>query len=248
MGETMKALTKLTGLGLFALLTTFAEGKNVVSGTIAKDVDGDTLWVQPSRGDNTFRDVLKVRMIAIDAPESHLPTTGGVVAQVPFGDIAAKELARIAPVGKAANLEDHGLDKYGRTLGRVFINGQDINLAMVEIGWAIPYIICEGPTCDKSFLESENVAGYAQACEDARSEELGIFDAKKPLKEMPFEFRLRMQGRKPDKYVGDFQTKELYRPADYDEVDVCQRIFFTRLMDAKKAGFKPTFRPNSSDR
>lgn len=241
MGETMKALAKLTGLGLFALLTTLAQAKAMIPGTIEKDVDGDTLWVQPSRNDNSLRDRLKIRMIGIDAPETHLPTSSGVVGQQPFGDSATDEMVKLAPVGKRVEVEDFGLDKYGRTLGRVFIKGRDVNLAMVVSGWAIPYLICEGPQCDPTFFQTHNVAAYLQACDDARSEEVGIFDSSNPLKEMPFEFRIRMQGRKPNKYVGDFATKKLYRPADYDEVDVCQRIFFTRLMDAKRAGFKPTF-------
>lgn len=108
---------------------------------------------------------------------------------------------------------------------------------MVKLGWAIPYIICEGTRCNPSYLEDENAQEYLEACEYARTKKLGIWNPKQPLKEMPFEFRLRMQGRDPEKFVGSFDTKEYYRPEDYTEVDVCDRVFFMKESDAKHAGF-----------
>jgi len=240
---------RLMGIALFCASSSL--NALTVGGTIEKNVDGDTVWVAaknstwgtPAKG----RERLKIRMIGIDAPESHLPTPQGVVGQGDFGDIAAEKMVGLAPVGSKVTVDDKGLDKYGRTLGRLIAKGKDINLKMVEIGWAIPYIICEGPSCNKDYFVSENVQAYIDACFNAEEEGLGIFNPKKPLKEMPFEFRLRMQNRKPDKYVGDWETKELYRPADYEEVETCNRIFFKRILDAKKAGFKPAFRPTSSD-
>ncbi len=241
MGEGLMKL--ISAIGVATLYLCSISHAQDVPGTIEKNVDGDTIWVQASdNSSSTKRERLKIRMIGIDAPETHLPTTHGVVGQGAFGDTAAEEMVELAPLGARVVVQDKGLDKYGRTLGRVIVKGVDINLKMVESGWAIPYIICEGTTCTKDFFETENVEAYLNACHDAEDSGLGVFNPKKLLKEMPFEFRLRMQNRKPDKYVGDFKTKELYRPADYDEVEVCDRIFFKRLMDAKKAGFKPTFR------
>ncbi len=54
---------------------------------------------------------------------------------------------------------------------------------------------------------------------------------------MPFEFRLRMQKRKADKFVGDFATQQYRRPAEYKKIDVCSRVFFMKEDDAKKVGY-----------
>ena len=144
----------------------------------------------------------------------------------------------LAPVGTQVELQDYGLDKYGRTLGRIFQKEQDINLAMVESGWAIPYIICEGDSCTANFFTAQPVAQYLKSCKEAREKGLGVFNPKDPLKEMPFEFRLRMQHRKPDKFVGNFETKELYPPDQYRQVDVCQRIFFMKQSEAERVGYR----------
>jgi len=236
-------------IGISVFSAFYALHASALPGTIEKNVDGDTVWVQATNQPNSWgkRERLKIRMIGIDAPESHLPTSQGVVGQGDFGNIASEHMTKLAPVGTKVVVDDKGLDKYGRTLARLLVKGVDVNLKMVEIGWAIPYIICEGPTCGKNYFAKENVEGYIAACHTAEDGEKGIFDSADPLKEMPFEFRLRMQKRKADKYVGNYQTKELYRPADYDHVEVCERIFFKRIIDAKRAGFTPTFRPQDGE-
>lgn len=212
----------------------------MIKGVIAKVVDGDTLWVQ-SRANNNSEDAaastkpLKVRMISIDAPETHLPTPQGVKGQQPWGDQATTQLNELSPLGKSVSVEDFGTDKYDRMLARVYVGDNDVNLDMVRSGWAIPYIICE--KCEEDFFKKENTEDYLSACEQARKKGIGIWNKSKPLKEMPFEFRLRMQNRKPEKFVGSFSSNEYYAPADYDKVDVCDRVFFMREADAKKAGF-----------
>jgi micrococcal nuclease len=213
-----------------------AFAKVSLKGSVTKIVDGDTVWFQQD-GTNAVKK-LTIRMIGEDTPETHLVlASGGMASQEPWGTLAAQALAKMAPLGSKAILEDNGLDKYKRTLGRVIIQDKDINLAMVRSGWGIPYIICEGKECDESFLERENVAAYFEACKAARDDKQGIFDTKNPLTEMPFEFRLRMQKRKADKFVGSFSSKEYFLPEDYREVDVCDRVFFMNESDTKKLGF-----------
>jgi len=216
---------------------------SIVAGVISKNVDGDTVHVCPGQSPDCSTDPevtnhrLIIRMVGIDAPETHLPSPHGIVGQGKFGDDSARYLSSLVPFGARVILEDQGLDKYKRTLGRLYANKKDINLAMVRAGWAITYIICSGPACDEDFLERERVDEYVDACESARRQGRGIFNPNNPLKEMPFEFRLRMQGRTPDKYVGNISTTELFEPAKYKKVDLCQRIFFLTLADARHAGF-----------
>jgi endonuclease YncB( thermonuclease family) len=202
-------------------------------GEVTKITDGDTIHVESN--DETY----KIRMIGMDAPEEHITAKGkGVLAQQPWGTQATKYLEKMIPVGTKVTVEDEGTDRYKRTLGRVYYKDKDINLAMVEAGWAITYIICNGKSCNPGFFKREHVAEYVKACEDARAKHKGIFSTKNPLKEMPFEFRMRVQNRNPEKYVGEYPSKVTYAPEDYEEVDVCHRIFFMTKKDIEHAGFE----------
>ncbi len=206
-------------------------------GYVQKITDGDTIWFN-TRKDFDVDTRLKIRMLHIDAPETHLPTSNGIVNQGHWGDAATKKLMSLLEIEQKVVLDNQGTDKYERTLGVVYDGDTDVNLKMVESGWAIPYIICSGSTCNKSFIKTERVAEYVAACEDARANGKGIWDPADPLEEMPFEFRLRHQERDPDKYVGDYKTKALVEPDAYPKIDVCRRVFFMKKSEAVRAGFK----------
>lgn len=221
--------------GGFAAMTKVFAFDRTVQGTVTRVVDGDTIHVRPLGGGAT----LSVRMIGMDTPETHLPVPKGrPVGQGYWGEAATRHLEKLLPLGTRVSLEDYGLDKYGRTLGRVYYRDEDVNLTMVKSGWGIPYIICGEETCDKRFFREERVDEYLKACQDARDDGRGIFDPGKALHEMPFEFRLRMQKRRPNKYVGDFATRDLFAPSQYRKVDLCSRIFFMTLQDAHGVGYR----------
>ena len=186
----MKAFQRATGLCLSLFcFSSIVFADQMVKGSVEKNVDGDTIWVQSTEwSGNGPRERLKIRMVGIDAPESHLPTSEGVVSQGEFGELAAEAMMSLAPVGTKVTVQDKGLDKYSRTLGRVLIQKKDINLEMVRVGWAIPYIICEGPACDENFLETENAPTYFKTCESARQKGLGIFDPKTHLRKCLLNF------------------------------------------------------------
>jgi endonuclease YncB( thermonuclease family) len=237
-------------LGLFAFALTAQAAPGVVQGVISKVVDGDTVNVDPKSlrrvsNESDYADYagdedVKVRMLGIDAPETHFPTPDkGVVGQQPWGDLATAYLKGFLKVGSAVTLQTWGQDKYHRTLGFVFVKKVDINLQMVRGGWAIPYVICSGKTCTRKFFTDNRVRDYLASCDAARKEKRGFFDPSKPLKEMPFEFRMRMANRSADKFVGNYDTLELYEPKDYKQVDVCRRIFFMSKAEALAIGFKP---------
>jgi endonuclease YncB( thermonuclease family) len=212
----------------------YVEGRTVSNSFGDIVTDGDTVRVEPLDGGP----VMKIRMMGIDTPESKLPVRGGVVGQQPWGDQAAAMLASMLPLGTRVTVEDHGTDRYGRTLGRLYVEDHfDVNYAMVRSGWALPYIYCTGEDCVPGYLERENVAAYLNACEAARQEGIGVFDPYNPLDEAPFVFRLRMQRRRPEKYVGDFRTRRLYRPEEYHLVDVCRIVFFSNTEQANALGF-----------
>lgn len=224
-----------------------AESFTVRTGTITKVSDGDTVWFEPQTvTPNFFQEFLPpraptrltLRLLGMDTPELHLSVPGvGVVAQEPWGEMASSEMKARLPLGSHVSIHDFGKDVYGRTLATIFREGQDINLMMTKAGWAAPYPFCSPPDCGANFLEVQRVREYVEACENARAAGLGIFNEGGALEEMPFEFRLRMGNRKPDKYVGDLSGGKLHAPADYAAVDTCRRVFFARVADAQRLGY-----------
>jgi endonuclease YncB( thermonuclease family) len=243
------AIVRALGTALCVLCCSFTANAapGVLRGVIEKVVDGDTVHFHAKafRGLTDGLDLyastqkVTVRMIGMDAPETHFPTPDhGTVGQQPWGDQAVTYIQKMIHVGSPVTLQTWGMDKYNRTLGFVFDAKTDINLQMVRGGWAAPYIICTGRDCNRQFFTNNRVREYLMSCDAARKERRGIFAASNPMKEMPFEFRMRMAKRTPDKFVGNYDTMELYEPRDYKKVDLCRSIFFMNEEEAKKIGFK----------
>ena len=113
-------------LGLLFLLLTvtgFPATAETLTGRVVGVHDGDTL-TQLVDG----RQQVKVRLAGIDAPE---------LAQ-PYGQQAKQALSGLV-FGKEARVESAGPDRYGRTLGTVFVGAVNVNAALVEQGAAWVY-------------------------------------------------------------------------------------------------------------
>ncbi len=211
----------------------FSIHASTIEGKISKNVDGDTVWVTDNAGE-----IFKIRMMEIDAPEWHMPSPNGIQAQGTWGEIAGRYMEKLIPKGTVVSVRNYGKDHYGRTLGTIFVKGEDINLKMAKSGWAIPYIYCGPNEYENDYFQIHDTEAYLEACRNARMAQKGVFDPGHLLTEMPFEFRMRVTGRKPEKWVGDYMTKKFYRPDQYKKVDVCARIFFSSSAEAKRAGFR----------
>ena len=111
-----------TLIALLALLlasTTFGQ-EAIVSGVVVGITDGDTCKVLAA--DNQL---LRVRLSWIDAPEKSQA----------FGQRSKQHLSELV-FGREVELHTHGLDRYGRTLAVVMLDGVDINLEQVTSGMA----------------------------------------------------------------------------------------------------------------
>ncbi len=86
--------------------------------------DGDTLTLQTAD-----QPKLKIRLTEIDVPE----------IRQSYG-LDAKQILTGLSLNQSATVKAHGLDKYGRTLGRVYVNNVDVNAALVEQGAAWVYV------------------------------------------------------------------------------------------------------------
>jgi len=108
---------------LLALLTPLSALAVEWSGTVVGIADGDTLTVL-----NADQHTVKIRLTEIDAPES----------KQAFGTQSKQSLSDIC-FNKTIVVEDKGLDKYKRTLGRINCDGVDANAEQVKRGMAWAY-------------------------------------------------------------------------------------------------------------
>jgi len=106
-------------------------------------VDGDGVRLNCGPG----RENLNVRLQCIDAPEPD---------QTPWGDRATERLRDL--VAPRVGLRSMDIDRYGRTIGRIYRNGEDLNLRLVYEGKAAVYPrYCDDP----AYYDAESFARYA---------------------------------------------------------------------------------------
>ncbi|MFZ7128512.1 MAG: thermonuclease family protein [Desulfobacterales bacterium] len=91
--------------------------------------DGDTVLVSASSRSRM------VRLVGIDAPER--AKSAGEPAQ-PFSRKSRDYLSQRIK-GKKVMIRDWGSDRYGRLLGEVILEGENINLEMIRLGLAEVY-------------------------------------------------------------------------------------------------------------
>jgi micrococcal nuclease len=96
---------------------------------VTRVTDGDTIKVTGNGSKIT------IRLVGIDAPETSKKKheTGQ-----PFSQKSTKHLASLV-LNKSVDVKSYGTGRYGRTLGVVFVNGKNVNLAMVKAGLAEAY-------------------------------------------------------------------------------------------------------------
>jgi len=102
-----------------ALLLSLSLNAEILTGKVVGISDGDTLTVLVERTQ------VKIRLSGIDAPEKGQA----------FGGKSKDALAEKV-FGKNVRVETQGQDKYGRTLGMIFVGNRNVNVEMVEEGWA----------------------------------------------------------------------------------------------------------------
>jgi endonuclease YncB( thermonuclease family) len=96
------------------------------SATVMHVTDGDTIWV--SVGGGGTQPAIDIRIQGIDAPE---------ICQ-DYGRIAAGALLNYLQ-HKTVSVTGRARDKYGRTIGKVTLGGQDVGAWLVENGHAWSY-------------------------------------------------------------------------------------------------------------
>ena len=156
-------------LGLLLCLSFSATAATYTARVIAI-ADGDTLTVLDAS--NTQH---KIRLAGIDAPEKR--QAWGERARQFLGERVHQRLVQIE-VGKK--------DRYGREVGKVMLDGEDINLALVRSGLAWHYRAYEREQ------PPDERASYAEAERWARSQRQGLWRDAHPV--APWDFRKGSRG------------------------------------------------------
>ncbi len=160
------SLSKLVPLALFLLalfpLPTFAKASYpaLIDGKVVGVHDGDTITILQAKKQ------YKIRLDGIDAPE---------LSQA-YGQVAKRFASEFA-FGKIARVEVHGVDRYGRHLGEVFVNGQSLNKAILAAGLAWHY---------KQYSKDPVLASLEA---QARLKRIGLWKDPSPIP--PWEYRKR---------------------------------------------------------
>lgn len=71
---------------------------------------------------------VRIRLAEIDAPEK----------KQPWGTRSRQALSALV-FGRQVTVREEGTDRYRRTIGTVFVDGRNVNRAMVGAGMAWPY-------------------------------------------------------------------------------------------------------------
>ena len=125
------------------ILALFAPPQQLIHGKVVSVHDGDTITVVVDKTQ------IKVRLEGIDAPESTQP----------FGTRSKRALSEKV-FGKQVTIEWTEKDRFGRTLGRVMLDGRWINKDMVTEGFAWHY---KQYSSEKELSEAEEEAKKAKA-------------------------------------------------------------------------------------
>ena len=137
-----------------------------IKGKVIAVADGDTITVLDEMDKGNF----KIRLDKIDAPEK----------KQAFGSKSKQFLSSLI-FGKQVSIRYRAVDHYGRILGVIYCDGAEINLVMVQNGYAWHYSYYDQPPA------------YIQAEKQARADKKGLWADPNPVN--PYEFR-KMQKRR----------------------------------------------------
>ena len=130
------------------------------AGKVVGVTDGDTITVLVERR------AIKVRLAQIDTPEKGQP----------HGSRAKKALSDLV-FGKVTTVREQVRDRYGRTVGRVYVDGHDVNAEMVRGGHAWVY---------QQYATDHSLYGLEA---DAKAAQRGLWASPEAKRVPPWEWR-----------------------------------------------------------
>ena len=151
---------------LLLAISLFTLSAAEIRGKVVAITDGDTIKVL----DDLDKGVLKIRLNKIDAPEKNQA----------FGQKSKQYLSNLV-FGKQVIIRFKEIDRYGRILGLIYIDGVEVNLQMVKAGMAWHYAYYD------------KTPAYIEAEKKARASKVGLWIDPEPIS--PYEFRKSRKSR-----------------------------------------------------
>jgi micrococcal nuclease len=124
------------------VFTATAVQTQTITGRVVAVHDGDTISIRTSSS------TIRVRLAGIDCPEARQPYSA-----------RAKRFTSQMLFGKTVTVHGEGPDRYDRLLGRVMVDGVDVNEALVRNGLAWHYQTGAG---DRRLADAERAARAAR--------------------------------------------------------------------------------------
>ncbi len=155
------------------------ETERILQGTVVRVSDGDTMDVRIGDGS-----LVRVRLYGVDAPELS-QTFGG----------EARRYAAATVLKRNVQVHQKDIDKYGRLVGQIFVDGRDLGLELLQAGmvwWYRQY--CDDPL-------------YGQAQDSAQQQRRGLWGAPGGDPQAPWEYR-RAHPRRTKNSSPAFQQKK----------------------------------------
>ncbi len=140
-----------------------------VHGRVTQVADGDTLTVMDGTGQ-----AHKIRLAFIDAPE-----------RAQAGGSAARDALKSWVSGREVRVRVLEQDQYGRSVGQLWLDGRDINLALLDSGQAWHY-----PQYAKGKQSAADYTRYQMAEAQARHAHIGLW---RHQAEPPWRWRARQR-------------------------------------------------------
>ncbi len=239
--------------GVLAAVLVFSPGSVLAgqrfTGELVRIVDGDTAHVIDDDGIRH-----KVRFLGMDTPELNFNGK----AQLPWAQTATDRLHELVNATQAGvnkggqitkscvdrttgkpvvvDVELAGQDIHRRDLGYILYKGVNLNLQLVEEGLAHPYLYCAKGDCDKKWPKRAMVSEFLEACKQAQKNKAGFWGEKKKVL-APSEFRRQVDRGRRYQFIANYDSKELFKPNDFDKVDDCSQIRFQYEADAQMLGY-----------
>ena len=206
---------KLICFLIIGILLIFSTSALALDGKVVGVSDGDTITVLSA--DKTQH---KIRLYGIDCPEK---------AQ-DFGQ-KAKQFTSDMVFGKVVDVEAIDIDRYGRTVGMVSINGQSLNEELVRAGYAWVYNqYCKKPFC----------AQWGLLQQQARANKKGLWAH--PNSVAPWDFRRgtsRGQQAVTGPLHGNTNSMVFHAPScKYFNCSNCTMVFSSKD-EALATGYRP---------
>lgn len=158
----MPTLIVVLALLLCLALPAYAD---LLTGKVVRVADGDTVTILDASNQQH-----KIRLMGIDAPER----------KQAYGQRSKQSLSEMV-AGKTVSVDWNKRDRYKRIVGKILLDGRDVNLEQVKRGMAWHFKAYEREQ------DVEDRSAYAQAEYQAQRGKVGLWADAKAL--APWEFR-----------------------------------------------------------